>query len=97
VIIEEIKKKIGSRNLDVTKVLFRYPQNTISHNVFDIGEKCPRCGSFGFSLDLKDRILWPELDNFNTANSIANLYKCNSCNLELTEKEYNIAKREKLI
>lgn len=60
-------------------------------------DKCPRCSSHSFSLaDNKND--WG-LTSFyggyayGDTKSRSNLYKCEDCNLELTEKQYEIAKK----
>jgi hypothetical protein len=61
-------------------------------------DKCPRCGSYSFSQDnnnndwLRSNIL--SLDSLSGQSSNrSNLYRCKKCHLELTEKQYEIAKK----
>lgn len=98
ILIEEVKKKIQS-----DKILLM--DSFHSHNAYNplafhaipyssmlniaVDEKCPRCGFYGFSVGQKEiygyEILEPAFRS--------SLYKCSRCNLELTEKEFEIAKR----
>ena len=62
------------------------------------GEQCPRCGSYSFSLDEANLgvISLASLSSVhNLFGTFSDLYKCKSCNLELTKKEYEIAKKLK--
>ncbi len=61
---------------------------------FMIGEKCPRCGAREFSLGRNEN---GPLSAYGVSSSFhiggePTLYKCRKCNLELTEKQYEIAK-----
>jgi hypothetical protein len=64
---------------------------------FISGDRCPRCGSLSFSLD-NSRTDWSRINLYaimpgETFDSGSNLYKCKDCHLELTEKQYEIAKK----
>ncbi|KKR60954.1 MAG: hypothetical protein UU01_C0031G0014, partial [Parcubacteria group bacterium GW2011_GWA2_40_37] len=67
----------------------------IPSSVFSIGnESCPRCGAYSFSLDeINSGVI--SLSSIYNAGTFSDLYKCKSCNLELTKKEYEIAKKLK--
>lgn len=95
VLIEEVKTKIKSTQSDYS--LFRNLSAYSSHH-YDFltatGEKCPRCDSYGFSLESSV----PDIYSVASAGLLtpvsrnySDLYKCKSCNLELTRKEYEIA------
>jgi len=53
---------------------------------------CPRCGNYSFS---SENYPVDITTVFNFSKKMASLYKCSICNLELTEKEYEIAKKIK--
>lgn len=103
VLIEEVRKKIKSCEKEYNKHPFaRFDASSTSHSSYagltELNEeKCPRCGSCGFSK--YDN----EINSFGFAHSINlypikklyDLYYCKKCNLELTEKEYEIAKKLK--
>jgi hypothetical protein len=55
-------------------------------------ERCPRCGNYSFSGEGSRADI---ITAFNLTKKIVSLYKCSICNLELTEKEYEIAKKIK--
>ena len=69
------------------------------------GEKCPRCGSLTLTLGngennlpyrgiaLSGAVSSAFVSPYSSGNP--NLYKCTTCNLELTEKQYGIAKKIK--
>ena len=59
-------------------------QQPISFNYF--GERCPRCNSSNFSLTGNELYSYVQ---------VPKLYKCEDCHLELTEKQYEIAKKIK--
>ncbi len=60
------------------------------------GDKCPRCGSPSFSLgDTGNSLTGSPYGTITKLGFLtdSSLYKCKKCNLELTEKQYEIAKR----
>lgn len=93
---EEVKKKIDKwNNNTITWTIRFYTNSHIRKLWYSLGEeKCPRCGNYSFSLDN-----WNDYDIINRTASklwnywVSNLYKCSECNLELTQKEYEISKR----
>lgn len=99
VLVEQVRKKIESCNSKYENYL-----NTLSFarsrpylgfsNV--ASETCPRCGEYGFSKDGQS-VNGFEFStvSINPFGASSDLYKCNKCNLELTEKEYEIAKKLK--
>lgn len=101
VLTKEVKTKIEPTKNILGTLTFSDDINHVSeYNRFSIGlvgEKCPRCGSYGFSLDE------PNLDIYSTvtfslcnpSTTYSDLYKCKKCGLELTKKEYEIAKKIK--
>lgn len=105
VLIDEVRKKIESYKDNVYDGLFHTPtvaaftaQNNplFVSSLSEINEKCPRCGAYGFAIGGQS----PSPFNISTISicqpgSSSDLYKCNKCNLELTEKEYEIAKKLK--
>lgn len=97
VLTEEVKKKIISPNTTRTNIFFVYPPdiNKLTVSPFNVsGEKCPRCGSYSFSLEsLINPDSFRATVNLLTQHSISDLYKCTNCHLELTRKEYEIAKK----
>ena len=68
----------------------------VSGSVFGFtSEKCPRCGSHEFSLDdrLNSDIYSVTSVSMYPIRTFSDLYKCKKCHLELTRKEYEIAKK----
>lgn len=101
VLIEEVRKKINQPTQSSTEavtfgdLLNRQPVFTAT------GLMCPRCGSekFGQETDSfvawnRDNIMWSSEGSQKTFMSlrspISDIYKCQKCNLELTEKEYEL-------
>lgn len=104
VLIEEVKKKIESQeNYNYFGILNRFAGETLSVEnefspsamLFDL-EKCPRCGSNSLSLDNgRNYINGTVFARNPLLKPYTNLYKCKICSLELTKKEYDIAKKIK--
>ncbi|MEK7650664.1 MAG: hypothetical protein AAB364_02235 [Patescibacteria group bacterium] len=99
VLIEEVRTKIKAMGETGN---FIYPRKWLTYNVdtasyYPRGNKCPRCGSYGFSSDESDsyatNVFSPTV-HFGGV-SFPDLYKCKDCHLELTSKEYEIAKKLK--
>lgn len=95
VLIEEVKKKIENFENDhvysVSNENFFYSPSPFINN-----EVCPRCGSYGFSTDNSiNSDVYLSTVSFISRNDISDLYKCKRCYLELTRKEYEIAKKIK--
>lgn len=68
----------------------------VSGSVFGFtGERCPRCGSYEFSLDdrLNSDIYSVTSVSMYPIRTFSDLYKCKKCHLELTRKEYEIVKK----
>jgi len=93
VLTEEVRKKIkDSRNLwnNFSATNLVHASMTKSFNPFMYaGEQCPRCGAYGFS---SENSLF-EMPQVYINSGISDLYKCKECNLELTKKEFEIAKK----
>lgn len=98
VLIEEVKTKIKSIKSEygtfaLNNYMYQVPNYMSAFGV--TGEKCPRCGSYEFSLDEPS----PNLDAllvtgiYGQRMNFSDLYKCKKCGLELTKKEYEIAKK----
>lgn len=94
VLIEEVRTKIKSTQ----KWYGAYgviPDSTSYQGIYDsywgTSEKCPRCGSYGFLLENSETDVLTRINMFQLGN-FSDLYKCKKCHLELTRKEYEIAK-----
>ncbi len=104
VITKEVEKKIESHgkryggvfpitmadlNL-VTPLTVEWDQNNFYDSDYGFSiDKCPRCGLLGFA---KER---PSLSGIYNSRTLSDLYKCKKCHLELTQKEFDIAKKLK--
>lgn len=95
VLIEGVKSKIkSSRDLGLFNYYEIQPVNTFNNFYPFTGEKCPRCGAYGFSLDGLDQEMFNQgIFERYPPYTFTDLYKCKKCNLELTKKEYEIAKK----
>lgn len=91
-ILESLEYTRNSSFLSDPSYIYRNP---FSYNK----ESCPRCGSFEFYLDEPE--LFPSsaitVSSYCHGRTFSDLYKCKKCNLELTRKEYEIAKKIKRI
>lgn len=67
------------------------PTNAYFDYTIGAGDRCPRCGSYSFLLDGGPSDIF--IETLSTMRP--RLYKCKKCHLELTEKQYEIAKRIK--
>lgn len=100
VLTEEVKTKIESIKDTYGKIAYTTDvvcSTPIYGNAFILGyagEKCPRCRSYEFSLDESNSDMFLLTSAYGT-NRTFGLYKCRKCGLELTEKEYEIAKKLK--
>lgn len=93
VLEDEVKKKINRGNHFTFE--FDIDLNRNTYSPFSLNrEKCPRCGSYDFSNDIGSHFGSITL-GVTQFGEIADLYKCKKCNLELTKKEYQIAKKIK--
>lgn len=108
VLEEEVRKMIKPLRtetrfgvLQTIQEVYTQPVGTAFSSYFR--ERCPRCGSYAFSLD-DSRNPWQSSYadlgiHAATGTAIVDggslLYKCKDCHLELTEKQYEIAKRIK--
>ncbi len=94
VLIEEVKKKIENNKIGYDGVF--HPINTEDYSIspFIGGEKCPRCGTYEFSTE--SLLNSDTFSGLATRYRLSDLYKCKKCHLELTMKEYEIAKKIKL-
>lgn len=98
VLTEEVKKKI--QWIKHTFEYFPYEgKNLTSSLSFSDNERCPRCGYYNFSKDRRaneiESFVFIDEPRSYINNDFADLYKCKKCNLELTQKEYEIAKKIK--
>jgi uncharacterized protein with PIN domain len=109
VLEEEVKKKIGGSNSRSSiSFITSFPGEYVARvnddftgNFFSRAELCPRCNSYSLSLENHQ----PQSVTIPSASAIdqflyhkpSNLYRCSNCNLELTRKEYEIAKKLKNI
>ncbi len=109
VLIEEVKKKIQSteynpfssvtirgfnhRNLITSDRLSIHTPNAFS--LMGSGDQCPRCDSFEFYLDSQSLNAVSLSSLYEYGKTFSDLYKFKNCNLELTKKEYEIAKKLK--
>lgn len=96
VLEDDVKKMIHSSKME---------QPLYGHNLdgdmftpeLTYGDKCPRCGSGLFSMISENRswaTMYDSIGTFTASPEFATgLYKCKKCNLELTEKQYEIAKK----
>ena len=95
VLIEEVRKKIKNENENPFSSTLRFVSAPeFSDNLLSpySEKRCPRCGSYSFVLKKSNNAPYEGLSLYS---GIANLYLCNECNLELTQKEYEIAKNIK--
>lgn len=98
VLIEEVKKKIQSTKNEYGVFGFGdHVYQTPDYNSFlsFSGEKCPRCNSYGFSLNKPDFDMLSVTTIYSQQGFFSDLYRCKKCNLELTRKEYEVAKKLK--
>ncbi len=101
VLEDEVRTKINNTESEIG-VLLRYNRDD-NYNHFELLQLgtnvCPRCGSNGFELndshDFKFAIDYQPI--WDMKNKFLDLYKCRSCNLELTRKEFDIAKKIKMV
>ena len=110
ILTEEVKTKIKSSggygslpirigsmfdSSDLTQDFVKYSNRNISIFGFG-GERCPRCDSLGFSLDEKNSdIFSSSISIYSYNKNLSDLYECKNCGLELTKKEFEIAKKIK--
>ncbi|MBX4200588.1 hypothetical protein KW786_00505 [Candidatus Parcubacteria bacterium] len=104
VLFEEVKKKIEKvnydspfaglaiRSMDFSMTALPMENMGDAYRTSFGGELCPRCDSFGFSKDNPDTFFSGVVTLYNRRSG---LYKCSKCHLELTDKEYEIAKKIK--
>lgn len=106
VLREEVRKKIQDSNSHYYDNNFSGYTLCQSPDVYSIGldpvcnssltERCPRCGNYSFSNNNSPFVeINPVLSSFDFSKKLVDLYKCNICSLELTRKEYEIAKKIK--
>ena len=106
VLIEEVRKKIQStreeygtsfgvtRGFAINNELPLTSRFSTYNSVLGFtGEECPRCGSYDFYLDEPNPNVFTLV--YSSSRTFSDLYKCQRCNLELTKKEYEIAKKLK--
>jgi hypothetical protein len=93
VLTEEVRKKIKSKEGDpfsiAVQLIPEYSETMLGSYARN---SCPRCGSYNFSLKKLGDSLYEGLGLYS---GLASLYLCSDCNLELTQKEYEIAKKIK--
>jgi hypothetical protein len=106
VLEEEVRKMLGSAesNMVFDSIYGGMPlthdyslgANIVSSEDYLLsGERCPRCGTFFSLIHDDDKKSWSPMSFTQRLlmNRPSNLYKCKKCNLELTEKQYEIAKK----
>ena len=97
VLIEQVKKKIGQSGGGLTafhRLSLGLPVNyQTSAGQFSASEKCPRCGELGFARGITGENQGLVTLSIYSPATQSDLYVCRHCNLELTEKEYEIAKK----
>lgn len=86
-------KPLGDLNSSLYKAY--NPQSS-----YFLSGSCPRCHSLSFSLGTTNSSIFPTRDtvslsfkNIYNNDVFSDLYKCRDCGLELTRREYEIAKR----
>ncbi|MEK7646840.1 MAG: hypothetical protein AAB378_00510 [Patescibacteria group bacterium] len=100
-LIDEVKIKVGQKRSRYRTNIFGISPGVdmVGANYWSNDSKCPRCGAYGFAFQKQQEDF---LYNFNridvygndSSNSaLVGLYKCLQCNLELTAKEYEIARK----
>ena len=93
VLVEQVKEKIKS-NSSASNWIENYivSREDLAASTYSFGgDKCPRCGTYTFSQNktgLSDLFYYKRIHNY-----ISNLYTCSTCHLELTPKEYDVAKK----
>ncbi len=93
VLKKEIEKKIKKQDT-LYGITFPY-EDHVRYSFTLGGEECPRCGSYGFSIeDSTSNVFNPTISLYSKGMA-SDLYKCKKCYLELTRKEYEIAKKLK--
>ncbi|MBI4085906.1 MAG: hypothetical protein HY433_01525 [Candidatus Liptonbacteria bacterium] len=99
VLEEEVRKMIGPTQNQSWKNPYLVTPLIQRASIFEVTNKCPRCGSDSFSLD-GNKNAWGtpyassiDYSSVFLSDGDSNLYKCGKCHLELTEKQYEIAKR----
>ena len=99
VLEEEVRSKIQARKSGIN-TRFIYGLNEINSTLTHYGlnnDECPRCGSFAFELnDYNHGPFYVTRYGPSSEPNFLDLYKCNLCGLELTKKEYDIAKKIKM-
>lgn len=97
VLIEEVKKKIESQRNYLDDVFKAQSIHSAYDSLNINGEKCPRCGTYEFFIDTSNSDIFSatSVNMYNPIRASSDLYKCKKCNLELTRKEYEIAKKIK--
>lgn len=98
VLLEEVRKKIRKNDhsdfFSDFSSIHTFSDVGFAHEFYG-GESCPRCGSFSFS-DEATSEAGLYLVGYHSFPPGSDFYRCKSCNLELTKKEYGIAKRIKM-
>lgn len=100
VLEEEVRVKIKSTRTELDYLPASYlneVDNAKDHCFMDcsVEKKCPRCESYGFSIENSGRDgVYSSTISFSSLYPTipSDLYKCKKCGLELTRKEYEIAK-----
>jgi hypothetical protein len=95
VLTEEVRTKIKSAdNLYGGFVLSGTRYSTVAG--FSLNEEeCPRCGRYTFSVGNENPFVVSHIRSVFNSDGNPDLYKCKNCDLELTKKEYEIAKKIK--
>jgi DNA-directed RNA polymerase subunit RPC12/RpoP len=105
VLEDEVRKMIQPGNdpwgrFPITTAANLAPLQLYNHEYASYtGDRCPRCGSYTFSLDSsRSGFGWPSSVTSGLHSKLfsaedSRLYKCSNCNLEMTDKQYEIARR----
>lgn len=97
VLKEEVGKKIG-QNTSVDSYFLNHTNDVIQLTGLTMysDNLCPRCGTYNFSkCESSPEYGFRYRLGYLFNDSVADMYKCKNCNLELTKKEYDIAKKIK--
>jgi DNA-directed RNA polymerase subunit RPC12/RpoP len=93
VLTEEVRKKIKNKENYLLSSTMSFVPEISESLVSPYAEKrCPRCGSYSFILKKSNDSPYESLVLYS---GMASLYLCAECGLELTQKEYEIAKKIK--
>lgn len=94
---EQVKVKISKAGIPRDSVFTLYHKGELSTWSTSEwgGERCPRCKKMGFRIEKREPESFSFLGTCDFTHDLrgnSDLYKCKNCNLELTPREYEIAK-----